>query len=659
MRVDFRDRFVYLLVLILFAISVIPLNSQIVLRDKHHGTFRRGIAAADQRDFSRAIELFSEILAESPNHVDALTQLGVTFIDSNQKLDSAILVFRKVLSIIPEQDLFDPFGIYVQQMMARAYSLRHEPDKALEILSHLKDSTRFDDLLIELTHDINQATNAKILLNNPIALKISNPGANINSFYDDHSPLVCITGKRMFFTSRRPVGKDRLLPDGQYPENIFMSEFDGENWQTPTPVPELIKRNEHASILSLSPDGEQLFLYKTEGGLTKNIYVSHLIDNKWQEPVKLPAPINSAWDETHASLSPDRNTLYFTSNRPGGFGGLDIYSVRKDAYGSWEEPVNLGPSINSPHDEESPMMHPDGQTLYFISDGHASMGGFDVFYSHKLHNGQWAQAVNLGYPINSADDDLFFLPTLDKSQAYMSSYRFSEGHGQPNIYQVSFSNEESGSLAVIEGTVKNQGNLPLSQLRILVWRESDNAQVGDYRPNPVSGKYLLILNTDERYRIQEATPETVQDLETIYLSPELAFNRTNRIILSEDIKMLSPLIPQRSLAVVDTPTTDGRETVEKADQADEAPTFTIQILALQKQKRAHATYLRGLEAELIKTFRGDDGYLRYVYGQFKSETEARNHLVRMQRNGRFQDAWIRELSVLEDLSSKQDVALVK
>jgi len=512
--------------------------SQVVLRDKNHSTFQKGIRAADQGNYSSAMKYFKEIISQNPDHIDALTQLGVTYMESNQNLDSTIILLNKVLTLMPPEDIYDPFGVYLHQIKARTYNLMLEPRKALDVLNIIKDSLKFNDLKTEVVLDLKQTTNAILLLDNPIKLEITDLGPTINSQYDDHSPLVNILNQQMYFTSRRPIGNDRKLPDNQYFENIFTSKKKQNNWQKPTVVKELIKRNEHLSILSLSADGEMLFLYKDEGHNSRDLFVSHKVNNKWQDPEKLPYPINSKYNETHASLSPDMSTLYFTSNRPGGYGGLDIYEVKKDIYGKWGQPKNLGSSVNTAYDEETPMIHADGKTLYFNSNGPFSMGGVDVLYSQKLPDSNWTKAVNLGYPINSPDDDIFFMPTLNKNDAYLATYRFSENQGHSNIYHVQFKDYAADSLVVIEGSMKNPKDLPLEQLRIIVWRTSDDLKVGEFRANPHTGKYMLILNAEQTYKIQEVGPEFTSDIDTIHITSEIFSSSKNKILMLEDVKYL-------------------------------------------------------------------------------------------------------------------------
>lgn len=642
--------------------------TQVILQDKHITTFREGISAASAGDYNLAIDLFGKILEESPNHIDALTHLGVTLLESNQKADSAISLFNRVLEIIPPEDHFDPFGIYIHLSLARAYNLNSNPQKAFSVLSYIEDSIKTEDLRVEFEKDLNQTKNFIIHFNNPIQINVTDKSLKkINSEYDDHSPLVNLTGRKMFFTSRRATRKDYLLEDKQYSENLFMSEFDGVEWKEPILIEELYSPGEHISILSLSPDETQLFLYKSDGKPSRNIYVSQFVNNKWQKPVKMPKKINSKWNETHASLSPDQSTLFFTSNRPGGFGGLDIYAVKKNASGKWGKPVNLGPNINSIYDEEAPMIHPDGKTLYFNSNGLSSMGGFDVFYSQKLADGSWAKAVNLGYPINSPDDDLFFFPNLDKSEAYMTSYRFSENKSRSNIYHLSFNADAKGSLTIVEGLVKNPQKQPLEQIRMLVWKKDNEQLIGDFRPNIHSGKYLLILESDENYVIKEATPKEITSIDTLYIPGDLAFNQSKQIMMVEDIKMMPPLIPKQIYSGIslknDTieltsnetnkliPIKDDVTKEELKAEAINSSKFTIQVLALNKRPRASREYLEGLDIKQIKIYKGKDGYRRYVIGEFENDLEATKYMIKIQAGGRFQDAWIRKLSTIKQISN--------
>lgn len=170
--------------------------------------------------------------------------------------------------------------------------------------------------------------------------------------------------------------------------------------------------------LSLSYDGNTMLLYRYDPGTNGDIFISRFENNRWTKTEALPYPINSEYYESHASFSSDGKSIYFSSNRPGGYGGLDIYKSVKDESGNWGPAINLGPQINTMGDELSPFVSKDGKYLFFSSTGHTNMGGLDVFYSEKLENGIWAEAYNPGYPLNTSGDDKFFIPVGNGNEAY-------------------------------------------------------------------------------------------------------------------------------------------------------------------------------------------------------------------------------------------------
>ncbi len=585
--------------LILFSLLVIPSPGDAQKRYNH--LFLKAFEAADQKDYQTAIDIYRGILEKSPNHVDALTQLGICLVSNNESPDSALTIFYKVLSIIPKSDHLSDFGTELQITMARTYKLAGNPDSALAILTRLKDKVANHSLKKELQNEILEARNFAVLLNNPVPLKIRNLGHELNSIYDDHSPLVSFTGNRILFTSRRP-SSDREMYDGQYAEKVYTADFDGQNWGTPKVLAGLSTRNKHESILSVSPDYTQLFLFKNDKG-NKSIYTSQLIDDKWSEPKKLPPPINSEWDETHACLSADRSTLFFTSNRPGGLGGLDIYLVKKDEFGQWGKPRNAGPNINTDKDEETPMLHPDGRTLYFSSEGHNTIGRFDIFYSQMLADSSWTLPVNMGYPINTPDDDFFFVPSLDKSRAYYASYRFTNSVGRSDLYEVEFDSAYEGSLAVIEGTIRNDNNLPPEQIRILVARHSDNRQVGDYRPDPSTGKYLLFLESGQSYTIKEATPFAITDSTILNVHTSLAYDTVQQVLMVQDSRMIPPLSPKfrsgidaRKLASI-VPRTHNQVVTEAPDSSLIATGTDYDIVLWEESEASAANHLEKVRKE--------------------------------------------------------------
>ena len=182
---------------------------------------------------------------------------------------------------------------------------------------------------------------------------------------------------------------------------------------------EILKVDQDLFPTSISKDGKTLYLYSS-ADYDGIIYTSKFENGTWSPLVKLNDNINTKYWESHATISHDDKKLYFTSNRKGTYGGLDIYVSKRDSTGDWGPAVNLGPVINTPYNEESPFLTSDDKTLFFSSRGHFNMGGYDIFYSTLLDNGEWSVPLNVGYPLNTTDDDVFFNPKNEGYEGYIA-----------------------------------------------------------------------------------------------------------------------------------------------------------------------------------------------------------------------------------------------
>lgn len=287
----------------------------------------------------------------------------------------------------------------------------------------------------KVTRKIYECEQAKILVEFPEEVEIENMGEIVNSAYDDYGPIVDADESILIFTTRRLQDNlNEVLADDNFPyEDIFISHNIDSAWAHPANIGEHINTLYHGSSVGLSKDGRQLFIYKDDN--QGDIFVSDLEENgEWSEPQPLGNHINTAYSETSMSLSPDGNTMFFASNRPEGFGGFDIWITQKNKKGQWEKPVNLGSEINTKYDEDAPFIGFDGTTMYFSSDGGEGMGGFDIYrITYDSASTQWSPPSNMGYPINTPDDDIYFVPTKDGQRAYYSSVR-DDGFGFTDLY---------------------------------------------------------------------------------------------------------------------------------------------------------------------------------------------------------------------------------
>ncbi|MDP1747484.1 MAG: OmpA family protein, partial [Bacteroidota bacterium] len=222
--------------------------------------------------------------------------------------------------------------------------------------------------------------------------------------------------------------------------------------------------------------------------------------DQWSSPEKLNKNINTKGWEPSAFLSADGNTLYFTSNRKGGFGGRDLYKSNKLPNGEWAMASNLGSTINTPYDEDAPFIHPDGVTLYFSSNGHKTMGGFDIFSSMLSTQNEWTKPANIGYPINSTDDDIYYAVSPDNKRAYYSSFK-AGGIGEKDNYLITFFEYVESPLTLLKGTVTDPyGKVPKT-VEITVTDNETGKIAGIYHPNSKTGEYLFILPPGKNYNV--------------------------------------------------------------------------------------------------------------------------------------------------------------
>ncbi len=259
-------------------------------------------------------------------------------------------------------------------------------------------------------------------------------GNTVNSAYPDYRPLVDPREDMIIFTSSREnTTGGKRAEDSFYYEDIYVTYFSDGNWTLPENKYDINSPN-HDATAGISSDGSIMYVYKSGGG--GMLYESRLIDNMYSYPEKLDSKINEGIKQTSASLTFDKTTLYFTSLREDGYGGHDIYISRKDAKNRWQEAINIGASINTPYDEQGVFITPDGKTLYFSSKGHNTMGGYDIFKSEFL-NGKWSNPENLGYPINTPDNDVSFTMGASGLRAYYSSKK-KDGFGDQDLYMITF-----------------------------------------------------------------------------------------------------------------------------------------------------------------------------------------------------------------------------
>lgn len=412
----------------------------------------------------------------------------------------------------------------------------------------------------EITYYKNQSNFAKKMVANPINVKLINLGDSINSPYPDYSPVLTADEKMIIFTTRRPnVQCSERTVDGQYFEDLVVSyKDDNGNWSKPSLLSENVNTCGHEASINLTPDGQTLIVYKDDGG-DGNLYFTQWNGREWSILQKFGSDINSPYWETHACLSTDGQVLYFVSDRPGGFGGRDIYRVVKLPNGQWSKALNLGPTINTPYDEDGVFMHPDGKTLFFASKGHQSMGGFDIFFSILDEDGKFSEPFNIGYPINTPDDDVFYVTSPDGKRAYYSSFK-EGGYGDKDIYMITIPESSEKNVVVYKGKfIPSNGETLPDDITIVVTDKETGDIVGVYRPQK-NGNFVFILKPGKEYNVSyEANGEKFYEDE-IYAGKDETYKELGKELELEPMKLLGKVAIKKktyklTLSVVDNPKT--------------------------------------------------------------------------------------------------------
>jgi hypothetical protein len=468
--------------------------------------------AFNMGDYVKAVNLYKEVLANKPNDAVIIFHIGECYFNM-QEPDKAQPQFEKAKSI-NESATPD-----IRYLLGRCYQIKGKLDSAMTEYSAAKTLNAANATkLKEIDYYFSQCQTAKSLMATPKPVTVANAGAMINSPYDDKRPSFTADMKTLIFTSRRPDGKNANQDtegDGGFFEDIYISTWDSVKaaWTEADLVRGAVNSDGHDAACSISPDGKQMFLYinnpdDARGG---EIYVSKKSSSgKWGTPKNMGKNINTSYFEDGAVLSPDGNTLYFMSERgqdlpwkgQKGFGHSDIWMAKKVDKTTWGEPVNLGANVNTEYDEGGIFPAPDGKTLYFCSNGHNSMGGYDIFMT-RFENNVWTTAVNVGYPINTISNERMFILSPDGKTAYIDSDR-EGGLGERDIWTVDMTQmmpkpHTGPYMSLLTGSVFNGDGKPLAaELKIY---DASGTLVSTISSS-TDGIYQIQLEGDKTYEVR-------------------------------------------------------------------------------------------------------------------------------------------------------------
>lgn len=458
-------------------------------------------------NFNLAIDMYKKVILYEPENPVYQFKLGFCYLHTRDKRDSSMVCFQKSLNLHKKKHKRELNKSEVKFYLARSYRVNYMFDSAIVILEELQNKEKNRKFLQLIDSELELAKNGAELVDNPEDIVIiQNLGSIINSEYSEHTPLFTADESTLIFTSRRKLDEQSVkLWDEEYDENIYISHKINDQWSKPKPISKNINTLEHEATIGISYDGTMLFIYKEEDGGA--IYFSEYKNNEWTVPEMFGNNINTKYRETHATISVDGKTLFFTSDRPGGFGELDIYTSYKNEDDTWSEPQNMGEAINTRRDEEGPYIHHDNRTLYFSSKGHGGLGGYDILTSELQEDGLWTDAKNIGFPINSVDDDVFYYPTADGKRAYFSSLK-NNGFGESDIYLMSIPEAETTNICIFTAFLNIcEGELPKSH--IVIRNVNTNKY---YTATEKDEKFIFVTEKGISYRITiEVDNDTIFD----------------------------------------------------------------------------------------------------------------------------------------------------
>jgi len=448
-------------------------------------------------NYEKAYPILDELHQAFPSNYDITFMLGYCEMNYKKNYAVAINYFEAIKINASIKDI--PRGLY--RLLGEAYHVNYN------FINSVKNYNKYLTLVPEDETELIESINRKIkaseyaneLYTDPKEYKKVNLGDNINSNKGDYGPVISADETTLMFTSRRTGGiSSKTTVDGDPYEDIYISTKDPNNkWGKAKLMSKKINTSGHDATSATTADGQKLFIYRSGENEVGGIYESLFDNDEWELPVLMGKNINSKNRVTSVSITPDEQALYFTCNKKTGIGGKDIYVSHKLDDGTWGVAKNLGSEVNTIYDEESPFIHPDGKTLFFSSKGHDNMGGYDIFKTY-FDGTSWSAPENLGYPLNSTKDDLHFVLSANGKNGYYTSASI-DGYGKEDIYQIVMS-KMNIPLTMIRGTILCADSLKPIDVIIKV-RDVETGEFIKhvYKPNSLSGKYLIILPPGKNY----------------------------------------------------------------------------------------------------------------------------------------------------------------
>jgi len=595
-------------------------------------------------EFDNALKLYLEILEQEPDNADIKHRIGICYLQSENEKEKAIPYLKEAcekVSLKYKENSFKETNAPVEAyfLLGSAYRVNNRLDEAIaayEKYSALLDPK--DSYNLDVTDQyIKSCRIASDLLQQPLQISMTNLGDAINNQLPNFNAVVSADGKTLAYTN-----------PGRNGFEVFISTLADSLWTTPKNITSALGTGRFMKTTGISPDGTTLMLV-LDDPINSDIFTSTIKKGRWSKVEALPKIINSKMNETHASFSPDGKVLYFTSNRKGGEGDLDIYKSVQEG-DAWGKPQNLGPAINTPYNEETPFVSGNGNLLYFSSEGHQGMGGYDV-YRYDFDHPE-AGAVNIGYPLNTTDNNLFFMPVSKSNTAYIA-YAGDDSYGGRDIYRVEWVErdievavavavaEEEVAVAVAEEEVAAEEvaaeEVAAEEVAVAVAAEEVAAEEVAVA---VAAEEPEVTGQARSYSVQFMALHNMADLTHFAGIPDIAVTYNHdawyRYTWLTTTDSLEAVKIQRQL--VDRGYSDSF-----IRRKDLVPNYTIQVMAVPGPV-INLTQFANLPD--ITAVKGQDKFCRYTTGEYQTKEEARALLGHVKGLG-YPRAFVRKFKTLQ------------
>lgn len=490
-----------------------------------------------EQDYNQALIEYLKLYKANKTDVEINFNIGVCYLNINDDRSKALPYFEFVLTKNKDKEELNLF-------LAQAYAYAYKFDEAIKYYNEYKKKLP-PKLHEEINHHIENCESAKEIMKKPVNVTFENLGKEINSKFPDYYPFVTEDQSTLYYTTRRE-GRSHLRSwQGYFTSDVYVSKVAAGQWTKPKSIGTMINTSEDEQCVYITPSGKKMIFYIDNETSTGDLYISEYNPKTkaFPKPILLENPINTPGLELEGCITEDGNMMIVASDRPEGIGETDLYMFKKLPNGTWGNAVNLGKNINTKYKESFPVYDEKNKVLYFASEGHQNMGGSDIFKSKFDEVTQtFDVAVNMGYPINTPEENLEFTLAGNRRDGYLSAVS-PEGFGDLDIYKVIFNDVEE-QVSVIKGIVSTTADTLNKDIiaTVTLIEAKTNRKIDEKEVNPKSGKFVFSV-TPGKYILNIASEgfEEAKEPVNVYDKSDFVFEIEKNIKLHKPGEVVAPL----------------------------------------------------------------------------------------------------------------------